>query len=85
MSLYANINVSKTQAQNAPTNNNRPPTQKPSKSAALYAGVLAEPAPPINVIPHRQELSPEVVPQPINIEPEQSKEASGTFHREHYR
>ena len=80
MSLYANINVSKTQGQNPPINN-PPPTQKPSKSAALYAGVLAKPAPPINVIPQRQEPSLEAVPQPINIEPEQSKEASGTNHQ----
>src|SRR5271169_369755 len=67
MSLYANINVSKTQGDRVTIKNPPPQVHKSSKSAALYAGVLAKPPPPSNIVPQRHEPSPEVLPPPIDI------------------
>jgi hypothetical protein len=74
MSLYANINVSKTQAENV-TANKTP--AKSSKSAALYAGVLSKPPLPAKALPQHKQPSPQAIPQPVEIEPEQPKQASG--------
>jgi hypothetical protein len=73
MSLYANINVSKTQEEAAAV---KRPLVKTSKSAALYAGVLAKPPPPKESVP--VQTSPQSIPQPAEVEVEKPSEASGT-------
>jgi len=77
MSLYANINVSKAQEEADAV---KKPPVKSSKSAALYAGVLAKPPPakaaPIPV-PVPQTIVREDVHQPIEVETEKPTEASG--------
>jgi hypothetical protein len=75
MSLYANINISKAQAE---ANAVKKPASKASKSAVLYAGVLANPPPqnPQNVPPPRQ-LPTAQVPEVVQVDIEKSTEASG--------
>lgn len=76
MSLYANINVPKAQEEaDAVTR----PLAKTSKSAALYAGVLAKPPPPKESVPVQQTPVREDIPQPVEVEPEKPTESSGTL------
>ena len=77
MSLYANINVSKAQEETAAV---RKPPVKSSKSAALYAGVLAKPPPPKVQpvrVPVQETTVRDDVRQAAEVEPEKPSEASG--------
>ena len=74
MSLYANINVSKAQEEAAVV---KGPPAKSSKSAALYAGVLATPPPPRELVPVQQKPVRKDVCQPDETEPEKPSGASG--------
>ena len=75
MSLYANINVSKAQEEAATV---KIPPAKISKSAALYAGVLAKPPPPKESVPAPvlEDIRP-----PVELEAEKPTEASGTLEK----
>jgi hypothetical protein len=74
MSLYANINISKAQAE---ANTVKKPAQKASKSAVLYAGVLAKSAP--QNIPTPRELPPHVqVPDAVQVDTEKNTELAGS-------
>ena len=74
MSLYANINVSKAEEEEAAVK--RPPA-KTSKSAALYAAVLAKTPPPKESVPIQPTPVREDIRQPVEVEPEKPTEALG--------
>jgi hypothetical protein len=74
MSLYANINVSKASDE---TSVPKGPPVKSSKSAALYAGVLAKPPPPQPSVPIKETVLPEEIPQPVEVEAPKASESSG--------
>ena len=76
MSLYANINVSKAQEEDTIV---KIPPAKTSKSAALYAGVLAKPPPPEESVPVQQTPVREDIRPPVELEAEKPTEASGTL------
>lgn len=76
MSLYANINVSKAQEEAAAI---KSPLAKTSKSAALYAAVLATPPPTRESVPVQETPVREDIRQPVEVEPEKPTEASGIY------
>lgn len=80
MSLYANINVSKASSETpAP----KGPPVKTSKSAALYAGVLAKPPAPSQPFSSIKEtVLPEDTPQAVEVETTKAAEASGRYRRD---
>lgn len=80
MSLYANINISKAQAEANAVKNPASKASKASKSAVLYAGVLANPPlqNPHDVQPPRQLPTTTQVPEVVQVEVEMSPEALGT-------
>jgi hypothetical protein len=71
MSLYANIPVTNAQAEAAAS---RAISKANPKSAALYAGVLAQPA---RQPPNPRNVSEEVSP-PVDLDPDKPTESSGT-------
>jgi hypothetical protein len=80
MSLYANINVSKAQEEAVAV---RQPPVKSSKSAALYAGVLAKPPPPPKqTVSDQHTISRQDAVQSIDVEVEKPTEASGKVHKD---
>jgi hypothetical protein len=72
MSLYANIPVTNAQAEAAAS---KATSKANPKSAALYAGVLAQPARQ----PQIQRNDFEEVSPPVDLDPDKPAEASGTF------
>jgi hypothetical protein len=76
MSLYANINLSKAQ-ENATVTSPNLPSGKTSKSAALYAGVLAKPPSVREPVPAKEPVPDEGAPQSGDIEAEKLTETSG--------
>lgn len=76
MSLYANIDVSKTQGE--PIVARETLSKRELKSAAAYAGVLAT-LPPSQEVAPRQDAPQPVVQQPVRgeQEPEKPTESSG--------
>ena len=76
MSLYANISVSSRQkkTQDASLRDTVPPAKKQTKSAALYAGVLAKPPSPALVETKQQTNVTNVVTQQSVVEVEPTTE-----------
>jgi hypothetical protein len=72
MSLYANIPVTNAQAEAAAS---KATSKANPKSAALYAGVLAQPARQLET----QRNDSEEVSPPVDVDPDKPIESSGTF------
>ena len=81
MSLYANISVSnqqKSQQEEIAVEETTTPSKRQAKSAALYAGVLAKPAPSPAQVVTEVTVTKEVIPQPsLQTEPDKPSEIAG--------
>jgi len=85
MSLYANISVSnqqKSQQEEIAVEETTTPSKRQAKSAALYAGVLAKPAPSPAQVVTEVKVTKVVIPQPsLQTEPDKPSEIAGNTSR----